>query len=254
MPKMSDGRIALVALIVLAAWLLIGLPLLYLPSTGHENAQSLWVPIDSVGLYTLVLAVFTGLLFVVSGVQGFLLLRADKTARIAADAAKRSADSAFAAERARFFIVIRNHNIAQIVASTEHRGSLISGENFSIRYHFENYGKTPGIIKELTLDSMITAAPADPLSHPLIRKEFPERMIGASGSTIEGWYSPTTFPDSSQVLAIGRNTSRFWFYGRLYYDDVFGNHQVHKFYFRSDRTNGGDVILQPFDYKDYKST
>ena len=35
-----------------------------------DNVQSLWVPIDSVGLYTLVLAVFTGLLVGVSGVQG----------------------------------------------------------------------------------------------------------------------------------------------------------------------------------------
>jgi hypothetical protein len=39
MPKMSDGRIALVALIALAAWLLIGLPLLYLPSASYENVH-----------------------------------------------------------------------------------------------------------------------------------------------------------------------------------------------------------------------
>jgi hypothetical protein len=144
MPKTTDGTIALVAIIALAAWLFVGLPILYLPSASHENAQSLWVPTDSVGLYTLVLAVFTFLLAGVSGVQGFLLLRADKTARIAADAAKRSADSAFAAERARFFIVIESHNLTAVLGNVEGRGALAAGENFSIRYRFQNYGKTPG--------------------------------------------------------------------------------------------------------------
>src|SRR5271157_5502046 len=46
---------------------------------NHDKAQPLWIPIDSIGLYSLVLAAFTGLLVVVSGVQGYFLLRADKT-------------------------------------------------------------------------------------------------------------------------------------------------------------------------------
>jgi hypothetical protein len=60
---------------------------------GIENSkktESLWIPTDSVGLYTLVLAVFTGLLVAVSGFQGYFLLRADKTARISAEAARAS--------------------------------------------------------------------------------------------------------------------------------------------------------------------
>src|ERR1700730_6083225 len=54
---------------------------------NHAQTQSLWVPTDSVGLYTLVLAVFTGLLTIVSAGQGYFLLRADKNARISAEAA-----------------------------------------------------------------------------------------------------------------------------------------------------------------------
>jgi hypothetical protein len=61
---------------------------------GRENTQSLWVPSDSVGLYTLVLAIFTLLLVFVSGAQGYFLLRADKTARITAEAADLSAKAA----------------------------------------------------------------------------------------------------------------------------------------------------------------
>jgi Domain of unknown function (DUF4760) len=40
MPKRSDETIALVALIAFAAWLFVGLPLLYLPS--HEGGNMIW--------------------------------------------------------------------------------------------------------------------------------------------------------------------------------------------------------------------
>src|SRR6266702_2128560 len=66
-----------------------------------SKLESLWVPTDSVGLYTLVLAVFTGLRVAVSGAPGYFLLRADNTARIAAESAKKSADASIAVEGAR---------------------------------------------------------------------------------------------------------------------------------------------------------
>ena len=43
MPKTADGRIALVALVMFAAWFLIGLPLLYLPSQDHVRGEMLGV-------------------------------------------------------------------------------------------------------------------------------------------------------------------------------------------------------------------
>lgn len=50
--------------------------------SDSKETQSLWEPTDAVGLYTLVLCGFTGLLAIVSIFQGALLLRADKTTRI----------------------------------------------------------------------------------------------------------------------------------------------------------------------------
>lgn len=63
-----------------------------------EKAAYVWEKTwdDAVAFYTAVLGVFTGLLVVVSGLQGFFLLRADKTARIAANAADLSARAAIA--------------------------------------------------------------------------------------------------------------------------------------------------------------
>jgi ABC-type Fe3+ transport system permease subunit len=51
-------------------------------------------PDERIAFYTEVLAWFTGILAIVSAVQGFFLYRADRTARTSADAAKLAAQAA----------------------------------------------------------------------------------------------------------------------------------------------------------------
>jgi hypothetical protein len=221
------------------------------PFVGIKIAQIL----DKAGgiitaLATIAIAIFT---FTLKRATDKLWDAGERQIEVAAksaEAARKSADSSFAAERARFFIVLESHNLTQVIANVESRGNLASGENFSIKYRIQNYGKTPGVIKVLTLDSMIATDPVDPQSYFISIKDFPEYMIGPNGSTEPDWYSPAIAPHLSQVQAIGRNNARLWFYGRLYYDDVFGNQQVHKFYFRSVRIIGGNCILQPFEHED----
>jgi len=41
---------------------------------------------------------------------------------------------------------------------------------------------------------------------------------------MRGYSPPMT--DNAQVGAVRSNQQRFWFYGPLYYDDVFGNHRA----------------------------
>ena len=102
---------------------------------------------------------------------------------------------------------------------------------------------------------MIAADPIDPPALFLSTKDFPEYMIGATDSTKAVNYSPATAPLASQVRSTGRNGSRLWLFGRLYYDDVFGSHQVHRFYFRSKSPlGGGAIVLEPFEYKDYNQS
>jgi len=204
---------------------------------------------EVVAISTVFIAIFTIIL-------GVFTVSLAKSTRISAVGAKESADSLIAAERARFFIIVDKHNLAEIVELVENYGvsensGLPGGNNFLIAYRFKNYGKTPGIVRELIVDSMIAADPIDPPALFLSTKDFPEYMIGASDSTKAVNYSPVTHPSISQVQSIGRNARRLWFFGRLYYDDVFGKHQVHRFYFRSKSPiGGGPVVLEPFEYKD----
>ena len=174
------------------------------------------------------------------------------SARRAAKAAKISADAAYAAERARFFIVIEKHNLEEIIDNLDKRGSLAAGENISIKYHFRNYGKTPGILKEVVIDSVLASELPESLPLMLSTKDFPEFMIGGGTSTKSKDYSPATPPRGPQVAAVGRNNIRFWLYGRLYYDDVFGGHQVHCFYFRSQRKPGETCALELVEPKNHK--
>lgn len=64
MPKCSDGKIALVALIAFAAWLFVGLPFLYSPSQEHVHGELLGVKYGEWLLFaaTAVLALSTWLL------------------------------------------------------------------------------------------------------------------------------------------------------------------------------------------------
>lgn len=219
MPKTTDGTIALVAIIAFAAWLLIGLPLLYIPSASHENAQSLWVPTDSVGLYTLVLAAFTALLVVVSGVQGYFLLHANKTARIAAEAAKKSADIIPAIERPYLFV----KGMTAFVPEGQYAYPSQNTPRYpSVEAAFFNYGRTPANIAEAAifvriLDHMPTDADA---VHVLVGE--------GSKSTIEVIIGPDrewSFPTARCIEPISEFGvgKALYCWGYIKYRDIFGN-------------------------------
>jgi hypothetical protein len=58
MPKFPEGPITIVALIVLAAWLLVGLPLLYQPSGEHVHGEILGVKYGEWLLFLATMALF----------------------------------------------------------------------------------------------------------------------------------------------------------------------------------------------------
>jgi hypothetical protein len=62
--------------------------------SSNSIEKTIWKPNDPVSAYTLVLAIFTGLLVAVSAIQIGFLIRADKITRRSADAAKAAADIA----------------------------------------------------------------------------------------------------------------------------------------------------------------
>ena len=124
-----------------------------------EKTQSLWVPTDSVGLYTLVLAVFTGLLVGVSTVQGYFLLRADKTARISAETARAS----IALARDEF---ISTHRPRLIVYSLDFIGGTPESDDVEgpirVGLHYVNAGDSLAKVKQVGTKLVHLLKPAMP--------------------------------------------------------------------------------------------
>jgi hypothetical protein len=105
----------------------------------HKPSKSLWERTheDAVAFYTFILSCFTGLLVAVSGIQGYFLLRADKTARTAADAAKRTAQAAVDANRP--WLNIKRIQFVKPLAINER------GVHSNVEVQIENVGRSPAI-------------------------------------------------------------------------------------------------------------
>jgi len=179
-------------------------------------------------------------------------------ARIGANAAKESADAAIATERARFYIVIEDNNFDGLIGLSKVDFAPPKKDEddigiIKIQYRFKNYGKTPGIIREISIEAMFATDPIDPV-YSVLLDEIPEHMVaGSGGETGARHYRMQHALTKAQVKAMERNDSRVWFCGRLDYDDVFGKGHTHRFYFRTVTFNGR-CFLQSLDHKHYNQS
>jgi hypothetical protein len=151
----------------------------------NTKTESLWVPTDSVGLYTLVLAVFTLLLVVVSSVQGYFLLRADRTARIAANAADLSARAAVGIQLpiirayASNFVISDKPDVAGGTLTLDPTG-------YKVRYakphnvRFKNIGKSTAYPSEFGFGWSRQDLPPEPLYEKIFRCA-PGQIIAETG-------------------------------------------------------------------------
>jgi hypothetical protein len=166
-----------------------------------------WATHDAITVYTGILAIFTGVLSVVSIIQIRYLIRADYLARRsliagrqAAIVAKKAADAA-----------LLN---AQAAAATER--AYISGgggaepNGTTFRFDINNYGKTPGNLIEIrwgfiSLNDPIPSAPPS-YDAPYFRYD---------------WIKPYTWIGGIHKIDVPANIAKPAIYGRYYYRDVF---------------------------------
>lgn len=230
------------------------------PKSKQESIQD--ISAETVAHYTKVLAWFTGVLASVSIAQGIFLYRTDKTARItanaardAAEAAKESADSAVATERAWMFVVITHQTIGSVLAKAknfDNSPSMNASPTIGpvIGFRFTNYGRTPAIIKELSIGDIVCAkAPIDPV-FTIIPAPFKHMVFAVGEETDLQSAKMNTQFTHGEALEVAKGEKWFWFSGQLAYEDVFGEPHTHRFYWRGN----GMVALQPYDYKHYNQS
>jgi hypothetical protein len=177
-------------------------------------------------------------------------------AREANRAAQKSADAAVATERARFYVVIQKHNFEDFLKRAGmYPNSPTMPFSFDpmIEFTFKNYGKTPGIIREISHGLTASPEPPDPV-YMVSKYLFTEYMIAAGEMTeTQKFDSTPMFQNIQNALPLLHGQAHFWFYGRFDYEDVFGNPQVHRFYMRYVKI-GLNWGFQPYDYKHYNES
>lgn len=194
-------------------------------------------------------------------VSTILLWRVTKNAadatRVAADSAKESADAAVAAERARFYVVIKTHNVFELISQLDrfpNSPTMPLSFEPKIEYAFKNYGKTPGIILEVAHGLSTNVGPPDYPVYVGADYIFSEHMIAADGETeVLTFDGPIMFQTQADGPPLIHGQSNFWFWGRFDYRDVFGRPQVHRFLLRYVRI-GRDWGWQPYDHKHYNQS
>jgi hypothetical protein len=188
---------------------------------------------DRIADYTWWVAAFTFALSVVSGFQIFFLIRTDKTARLAADAARKSAEHIPRAERAYIFggikfwdPVDRNKDGIRCV---------------KINISMANYGKTPGFIRHIEtgwcpIDEAVKGDPFYTDCFAISDLYFPTMKMDEVRETRA---SVTVPADGNYVM-----------FQRVFYDDIFGSPHFSGSAYRFFRDpNGPDdmsILNEPF--------
>jgi hypothetical protein len=200
----------------------------------HDNIFSdawNWTTQDPVSFYTSVLAIFTGALVFVAGIQIRYLIRADITARRSAIAARRaavaarkSADHIPRVERAYLFLSaeLKHRQMPNAIPDT--------GDVVEVQFAFKNHGKTPAIITKIEAEvRTVTVLPTELRERAI---EMPPGLVIGSGETTP--YFPARnliVPDD--LPKIRRRERMILFVGAVEYLDIFGS--PHKTGFCLDR-------------------
>jgi hypothetical protein len=216
------------------------------PSENILGAFWGWTTKDSISFYTAMLFVVTAILAGVSFVQIRFLIRADKTARISANAAKESADVARASSEAAIAFERPYVRISEIKASIRGDGINIVFQNTGILREpsaicvIENYGKTPAFVEKTQAQLMFSAD--DP--QMTLERGKPIPIVTLKTGQSYRFEVPLGEVISQQrAEAIQSGEQHFWLHFNFVYRDVLGKtHQTPdkwKYSFPLDSFSGG---------------
>lgn len=224
---------------------------------------------DPIAFYTLVSAVFAGVLSIFTiglwyvtwrtlkhaqgdAIRQWRQTRVGNQAAIrAANAAQIAAEAAVGAERAWIVIMIDADNLEEAILQRIEPNGDADGEVLTpeARFHVENLGRTPAFIREYTASLVCQPDQGIPeMEYEPLAPWWPEETILAAGARLP---AKENDPDSrvagcycfSTELAKGLEPEaeprgRFWLFGRIVYADVWGTVHTTTYCFASDVWSG----------------
>jgi len=171
---------------------------------------------DPVAYFTLWLVVFTAVLSFVSIIQILFLTKSDKTARLSAEAAKKSAEAAEAALSGQAPNLIAEIQSSGIADATESRLFYRQGE---LKYAFRNLGEKYAIINEIhrKIEPVETGMPKPVTTSETGGAKTPYGVVVAGSAISENYEFCSTIP-----VTPGAEINYF-FIGFVKYSDISGN-------------------------------
>lgn len=178
----------------------------------------------------------------------------------AADASVKAANAAIASERAHISIEILRNNIGELAQKASFYPSFathpIAKNNspdgaWGIQYRFQNYGRTPGIIKEIREAVAVSSIPPENLDFSVVRADLENYVLEYLGN-MPAWFCGVerqlpTYGDVADILA---KKTTLWFCSEITYLDVFNQSHTHSFLFRyADIRKDRKWVLQPYNHK-----
>lgn len=192
------------------------------PARPHETGQT-ETPDDRIAKYTLWLAILTGGLVVVSGIQGYFLLRADKTARITAEAAQAQTHNFTKLERPYIYV----YGAKGLECDFDQPDPY----DF-LKYSVANYGKTPATIESARLKICVGESPQTPtavqvwhslVARPIVtpneRREDLTETVPFEIATSQ--YADENTPPSSLTVPDLEDGTEFYFWVQITYRGPF---------------------------------
>jgi hypothetical protein len=192
---------------------------------------------DPVAVFTLGL-VFIGL--IQAGIfygQMRLIGKSLKPAEQAAKAAQAAAEHIPRVERAYLFVTIKAENfgviLSEYVKMTDDNLNERIESSLAVDFSIENQGKTPAIIKGVSAQMFhYRELPDDEPGYGAPLDLPKNRYLGAGKEIDPNIMVPMLAPTYRTVGSLMRAESALWFYGRVTYDDIFGDSHEHRFCWR----------------------
>jgi hypothetical protein len=205
-------------------------------SEGQEN-KSLWKPNDPVSLYTLVLAFFSGLLVLISGIQIRYLISADETARTSANAAELTAQAAIGVKLPR--IMLQKMELFQpgppYGKEADSFKNIIAGgippERTQVSMTFTNIGETAAFLTSFCMQNFIGPRLPQPPVYGIVIPEPAGSIIKADAFAVYNVRNFFVVLTSEQLSNMQRieTSHRLWVYGFIAFTDFLGNPHESRF-------------------------
>jgi len=103
----------------------------------------------------------------------------------------------------------------------------VYNSRYSVKFSIYNHGKTPAVIKLIDAKLRVLSEPPD--NDISMASLLPDKVLAAGES-----FTPDLSPrgcdvDEDAAVELDNNRAQIWFYGSIWYDDMFGKEHVTRF-------------------------